>query len=116
MRASPHSPNLSFILYNAFISGEGGLLAMRRLLSAIMLILLSAISASAQNNMIRGKVRSSNGSTVNNAIVELRVGGGGMIGQTVTRNDGDFAFSNLIAGEYEVAVTLAGFEPTVQMA
>ena len=88
----------------------------RRLLSALALIMLSAITASAQYNMIRGKVRSSNGSTVNNAIVELRIGGGGMISQTVTRNDGDFAFSNLAPGEYEVAVTMTGFEPTVQMA
>ena len=88
----------------------------RRLLSTLALIMLSATTAYAQSNMIRGKVRSSNGSTVNNAIVELRVGGGGMISQTVTRNDGDFAFNNLTPGEYEVAVTMAGFEPTVQMA
>ena len=88
----------------------------RSLLPALALVLLSATTAPAQNNMIRGKVRSSNGSTVNNAIVELRVGGGGMISQTVTRNDGDFAFNNLTPGEYEVAVTMAGFEPTVQMA
>jgi len=87
-----------------------------KLLSALALIVLSATTASAQSNTIRGKVRSSNGSTVNNAIVELRVGGGGMISQTVTRNDGDFAFNNLTPGEYEVSVMMAGFEPTVQMA
>jgi tetratricopeptide (TPR) repeat protein len=84
------------------------------LLPALALVLLSASTASAQNNMIRGKVRTTNGTTINNAIVELKVGGGGMIGQTVTRNDGDFAFSNLATGEYEVAVTIAGYEPTVQ--
>jgi tetratricopeptide (TPR) repeat protein len=39
-----------------------------------------------------------------------------MISQTVTRNDGDFAFSNLAPGEYEVAVTIAGYDPVVQMA
>lgn len=87
----------------------------RILLPALALVLLSAFSASAQNNMIRGKVRASNGTTINNAIVELKVGGGGMIGQTVTRNDGDFAFSNLAPGEYEVAVTLAGYEPATQV-
>jgi Tfp pilus assembly protein PilF len=87
----------------------------RILFPALAIVLLSALTASAQNNMIRGKVRASNGTTVNNAIVELKVGGGGMIGQTVTRNDGDFAFSNLAPGEYEVAVTIAGYEPTVQL-
>lgn len=67
-------------------------------------------------NTLRGKVRSIDGVTVNNAIVELRLGGGAMISQTVTRNDGDFLFGNLASGEYEVAVTVAGYEPTVQVA
>ena len=80
------------------------------------MLLVSAEAVLAQNNTLRGKVRSPNGIIVNNAIVELRIGGGAMISQTVTRNDGDFAFSNLSGGEYEVAVTAAGYEPTVQMA
>ena len=67
------------------------------------------------SNTLRGKVRSIDGVVVNNAIVELR-GGGGVISQTVTRNDGDFIFSNLVSGEYEVAVMGAGYETTVQIA
>ena len=67
------------------------------------------------SNTLRGKVRSIDGVVVNNAIVELR-GGGGVISQTVTRNDGDFLFSNLVSGEYEVAVMGAGYETTVQIA
>ena len=86
------------------------------LLMVFALVLLSAGTAFAQSNTLRGKVRATNGVTVNNAIVELRVGGGAMISQTVTRNDGDFAFSNLAGGEYEVAVTIAGYEPVAQMA
>lgn len=85
-------------------------------LIAFALASLFNSAAFAQNNTLRGKVRSSNGVTVNNAIVELRTGGGGMISQTVTRNDGDFAFSNLTAGEYEVAVMIAGYEPAFQRA
>ena len=88
----------------------------RILLSALTLALLLGATTFGQSNMLRGKVRSTDGVTVNNAIVELRIGGGGMISQTVTRNDGDFAFTNLASGEYEVAVTIAGYEPTVQMA
>ena len=83
---------------------------------ALALVLVSCASAFAQSNTLQGKVRAANGATVNNAIVELRMGGGGMISQTVTRNDGDFAFSNLSGGEYEVAVSIAGYEPAVQMA
>lgn len=79
---------------------------------AILLILISALQG--QNNTIRGKVRAPDGSTINNAIVELRQGGGGIISQTVTRNDGDFAFSGLVSGEYEIVVNLAGYEPIMQ--
>ena len=88
----------------------------RSLLFTLAVLLLLSATAPAQTNTLRGKVRSTNGTTVNNAIVELRSGGGGMLAQTVTRNDGDFAFSNLAPGEYEVEVTVAGYETTVQMA
>jgi tetratricopeptide (TPR) repeat protein len=88
----------------------------RTLLSLLAFGLVIEMTVFAQTNTLRGKVRSIDGSTVNNAIVELRLGGGAMISQTVTRNDGDFLFSNLASGEYEVAVQVAGYEPTVQIA
>jgi Tfp pilus assembly protein PilF len=84
-------------------------------LNALGFLLLSAVIAGAQDNTIKGKVRSISGATVNNAIVELRQSSGGMIGQTVTRNDGDFAFGGLAPAEYEVAVTVTGYDPAVQM-
>jgi tetratricopeptide (TPR) repeat protein len=86
----------------------------RRWFSALALTLVFVAAASAQRSMIRGKVRTPAGNPVNNAIVELRIGGSGMIGQTVTRNDGDFAFNDLESGEYEVTVTMSGYEPTTQ--
>ena len=87
-----------------------------KLLTVFALVMVSGGTAFAQSNQLRGKVRAPNGVTVNNAIVELRVGGSAMIAQTVTRNDGDFAFTGLATGEYEIAVTMAGYEPVVQMA
>jgi tetratricopeptide (TPR) repeat protein len=87
----------------------------RSFFAALALLLLPAIAPAAQNNVIRGKVRAAGGASLNNAIVELKQGGGGMIAQTVTRNDGDFAFSSLAAGEYEIAVSLAGFEPATEI-
>ena len=87
----------------------------RNLFLALALVLLPA-TVCAQGNMVRGKVRSTRGVTLNNAIVELRQSGGGMIGQTVTRNDGDYAFTNLRPAEYEVVVLLAGYEPALQIA
>jgi tetratricopeptide (TPR) repeat protein len=87
----------------------------RRGLMALALLLVLTAAAEAQRSTIRGKVRTPNGNPVNNAIVELRLGGGGMIGQTVTRNDGDFAFSGLEPAEYEVFVLMAGFQSAAQM-
>ena len=87
----------------------------RRGLMALALMLVLAAAAAAQRSTIRGKVRTANGNPVNNAIVELRLGGGGIIGQTVTRNDGDFAFGGLEPAEYEVFVVMAGYQPTAQM-
>jgi tetratricopeptide (TPR) repeat protein len=87
--------------------------------ATVLACLLSIAPAYAtpqyKNNMIRGKVRSGGGNTVNNAIVELKMGGGAMIAQTVTSGDGDFTFTDLVAGEYEVDVTLAGYEPSGKM-
>lgn len=88
----------------------------RRVIVLFALLLCVGTAYSAQNNnIIRGKVRGPNGVTVNNAIVELRIGGGGMLAQTVTRNDGDFAFQNVEKAEYEISVTLAGYEPAVEI-
>jgi tetratricopeptide (TPR) repeat protein len=89
----------------------------RQILPTLLIsVLILSATALAQSNTLKGKVRSTNGVTVNNAIVELRIGGGGMLSQTVTRNDGDFAFGGLAPGEYEVAVMIAGYEPAVQLA
>ncbi|MEW6207748.1 MAG: carboxypeptidase regulatory-like domain-containing protein [Acidobacteriota bacterium] len=85
------------------------------ILPALALLLLTAHTyGQNNNNTIRGKVRSSNNTPINNAIVELRANGGPMLGQTATRGDGDFTFANLVAGEYEVEVYLAGYESKVQ--
>ncbi len=82
---------------------------------ALMALLLLPIGGFAQNGMIRGKVRENNGTTINNAIVELRGAAGAVISQIVTRNDGDFAFMGLRGGEYEISVTLSGYDPVVQL-
>jgi tetratricopeptide (TPR) repeat protein len=77
---------------------------------------LFRVTGYAQSGMIRGKVRSSSGATVNNATVELKQATGGVISQVATRNDGDFEFTGLRAGEYSVHVSAGGYEPAVQVA
>lgn len=83
----------------------------KRSLLALVALLLLPITGVAQNSMIRGKVRANDGLAVNNAIVELREVAGAVIGQYLTRSDGDFTFMRLGAGEYEVLVTMAGYKP-----
>ena len=78
---------------------------------ALAVLLVLPMAGFAQNSMLRGKVRGSNGAVVNNATVELRGSTGAVIGQAFSRNDGDFSFSRLAAGEYEVLVTMSGYEP-----
>jgi tetratricopeptide (TPR) repeat protein len=90
----------------------------RKTVSLLSLLFFLALESFAQNpnNMIRGKVRATNGTAVNNAIVELREAGGAILSQTVTRNEGDFAFTRIVPAEYEVHVTSSGFESAMQIA
>ena len=87
----------------------------KRSLLALVPLLFLPLAAFAQNSMIKGKVRASDGVVVNDAIVELRGSTGAVIGQAFSRNEGDFAFSGLRPGEYEVHVTMSGFEAGMQM-
>ena len=89
----------------------------RKIIALPLMIVFLIIESYAQNpnNMIRGKIRAANGAPINGAIVELREAAGGIIGQTVTRNDGDFDFSRVVPAEYEIHVSSAGFEANMQM-
>ncbi|HSB10693.1 MAG TPA: carboxypeptidase regulatory-like domain-containing protein [Blastocatellia bacterium] len=82
-----------------------------RTLSALFILLFVPIAALAQNGMIAGKVRSSGGTAVVNALVELRESGGSLVAQVLTRNDGDFTFMQLAPREYQIIVTAEGYAP-----
>jgi|SRR6185503_3534942 Tfp pilus assembly protein PilF len=86
----------------------------RRSTLALAALLVLPAAAIAQNSLLRGKVRGNGGAVVNNATVELRGSTGAVVGQAFTRNDGDFSFSRLSPGEYEVYITMSGYEPTLQ--
>ena len=87
----------------------------RRLLLVLIPLALMPVASFAQNSMLRGKVRGSDGVVLNDAAVELRGSSGAVIGQAFTRNDGDFVFTRLRAGEYELHVSLSGYQPNLQM-
>ena len=85
----------------------------KRSILALATLLILPMAGFAQTSVLRGKVRGSDGAVVNNATVELRGSTGAVIGQAFTRNDGDFSFARLSAGEYEVFVTMSGYEPAL---
>jgi tetratricopeptide (TPR) repeat protein len=89
-------------------------MGVRTFVIAVVAVVVNCAIASAQNNTIRGKVRTDQGSTVNNAMVVLSVNSGGTIGQVVTGDDGDFMFGQLAHGEYTITVTASGYEPAVE--
>jgi len=75
----------------------------------VFLLVGIAVSARAQNGIIKGKVRVPSGATLTGVIVELwRVGG--MEGQTVTTRDGDFEFANLTPASYEIVIKQQGYQ------
>ncbi|HVF92626.1 MAG TPA: tetratricopeptide repeat protein [Blastocatellia bacterium] len=86
---------------------------MRRV-PAIALLVVTVLSAAAfarqQGNRIRGKVRASSGAAIPNAVITLQTGNGQPINQTVSNNEGDFAFSGLTETGYIVIASSSGYE------
>ena len=73
------------------------------------------ISARPQTgHAIRGKVRNSAGYNLAHVRVDLELGNGPLVQQTVTNNEGDFYFSNLSETSYAVAVSAPGYEPVAE--
>jgi tetratricopeptide (TPR) repeat protein len=81
-------------------------------LFAFALFALVAPATRAQGHTIRGKVRTAEGVSVPRATVTLEIGSGGAtIQQTVTNNEGDFAFTGLTGTSYIVVVSVPDFNP-----
>jgi len=83
----------------------------RRLLSASILIALSALTARAQIAAdLQGRVLDSSGAAVSNASIELTESATNVHQLTVTSSSGDYLFSHLNPGAYRIDVTATGFE------
>ena len=76
------------------------------------LLVCTAFSAQSDSgHTIIGKVRRQSGQPVSNVLVQLETGNGVMITQTVTTNEGDFAFSGLEGASFMLVVNDPGHEP-----
>ena len=84
------------------------------LLAAFCTLLLSLIIAEGQSstgNRLLGKVRTQSGQTMANVIVQLESGNGVVVAQTVTSNEGDYAFSGLTGATFVLVVSEIQHEP-----
>src|SRR6267378_4448621 len=77
----------------------------------LLQLVLPAAAEPQQGNIIRGKVRNSDGAAMPRVTVELQTGNGAAISQTVTNNEGDFAFAGLIETSYGLVISAPDYKP-----
>ena len=82
----------------------------KRLVFVSIIVLTCYASLLAQGHSIRGKVRNAAGVNVARSPVTLERNGA-MVEQSVTNNEGDFAFSGLTDTSYTVIVTAVDYNP-----
>jgi len=84
---------------------------MKRLVLAILVVLLFAVVGNAQTfrGAINGTVTDPSGGVVPNATVRATENATGIDHNTVTTSEGSFAFQDIPLGLYKVTVTAAGF-------
>src|SRR5260370_39216552 len=92
-------------------------------MSALRRICLPAISCSfltgsliahgqgPSGNTLLGKVRTQSGQTMANLLVQLESGNGILVAQTVTSNEGDYAFGELTGASFVLVVSDIQHEP-----
>jgi hypothetical protein len=86
---------------------------MRRLLGALLVVVLVGLAGYAQTfrGAINGTVTDPSGAVVAGADVKATEIGTGGVHSTVTTSNGEFAFQDLPLGEYRISVSSAGFQP-----
>jgi len=84
------------------------------LLASALCVLLLSTAAGAQSpdgNTLIGKVRAESGRPLSNVLVELQTGNGALFAQTVTTNEGDYAFSGLAGASFVLVVNEPNHQP-----
>src|SRR6266446_4933064 len=84
---------------------------MKRLVLAILVVLLFAVGVNAQTfrGAINGTVSDPSGASVPNAAVKATETATGIDHNTVTTSEGQFSFQDIPLGFYKVSVTASGF-------
>jgi len=88
------------------------------LLAPVLVLALLFVRASAgqttEGHTIIGKVRTQSGRPIPNVLVQLEAGNGVLLAQTVTTNEGDYAFSGQEGGSFRLVVDEPDHEPFVE--
>jgi tetratricopeptide (TPR) repeat protein len=80
-------------------------------LALVLSLLLPAVAISqSDGNVLIGKVREESGRPLANVLVELQTGNGVLFAQTVTTNEGDYAFSGLAGASFILVINDANHE------
>ncbi len=80
------------------------------LVSFILLLAVSSISAQTHRGSTRGIVADQRGAVINGASVQLTSDETGETRETMSNTEGEYAISSLAPGSYRLEISLAGFE------
>src|SRR5258706_5549701 len=84
------------------------------LLTGGMLVLSFQLSAQQDTGTIAGAIFDQSGATIQNAKVTLRNSGTGQTRVTQSGNSGEYVFTPLQVGKYELTASAAGFQTEVR--
>jgi hypothetical protein len=85
-----------------------------RAISGVMFCFVCVTCALAQGHTIRGKVQDSSGVHIARITITLENGNGAVVSQTVTNNEGDFAFNGLGETSYVITISAADYNPAAE--
>lgn len=74
----------------------------------------TAVAQPVSGNVVSGKVRRSSGQPVANLLVQLETGNGAPFTQTVTSNEGDYAFAGLEGATFILVVNDPHYQPVTE--
>jgi protocatechuate 3,4-dioxygenase beta subunit len=77
----------------------------------VLVVLTPSVFAQTETGQITGTIKDPAGASVPHAIVKVTSVGTGMERSATTSNDGTYAVTNLLPGEYTVTVSAPGVLP-----
>jgi tetratricopeptide (TPR) repeat protein len=77
----------------------------------VLVLFTLALGQSVTGNTIKGKIHTQFGRPIANAHIELQTGTGALVTQTVTNNEGDYAFYGLAGASFVLVINDPDYQP-----